>query len=173
VSCLGYIIWFTFGISSVGQVAIWKDKYWRDRTVAPIIFGFLGLLIIFIDLKVAEAIDWSWFSVMIPSYLAYGTFLIQLFLFFLPSFYGPAEDYSFFYKVTPRKSAVLVTLFWYSVYIFFGLVPLLAFQVLLADHLENDGERSWRTIFIPIFIIEGIVGGLCFLLHLASCSNRL
>ena len=42
------------------------EKIMRDKIVKTVAFGYLGLQILFIVLKITDRIDWEWLIVLLP-----------------------------------------------------------------------------------------------------------
>jgi len=145
----------------VVQEPVHKDEKWLDHIIPACLSMFFLLFFAFLVLKLDGAVDWSWFSVMIP------LFVLEGFLVCVPTLLSIYSNFCCENWMEERSrwpadagaycivAAAIVVLI---------LGPLLAFEILLAQHLEGQISISFAIIFIPVFLLEGFgVCGCCAL----------
>jgi len=131
---------------------IWIDQKWIDRILGCIVAVLMLLFLIFTFLKLDNHLDFTWYQVLVP------LFIVKGFLVFIPLFLtiwvgcfrsSYLRRKTRWHKESPVLCMVSVVL------IVLVLVPLLTFEILLAQRAEGDNHLNYKLIFTPIFIIEG------------------
>jgi hypothetical protein len=106
----------------------------------------LFLFFLFLSLKLDSKINWSWYIIMIPLFIIEFLFIIVPILLDL---------------LTEKE----ISVFWNMAIIISLLAPLFTFQLLLANHLQNNNHTPYKIIFIPLFILEGYLFIACIFLN--------
>lgn len=140
---------------------VWRDSKWLDH-VLPAIGGALFLLfVLFLALKLEKDDIMSWYVVMAPLFVMKGLFVVVCLLLTFFSLFGCSmwlEDRSRWPSDTGSYCIVASAV---SVMV---LGPLLAFEILVAQYLEQERFTSFSLIFVPLFLLEGFgVCGCCAL----------
>jgi hypothetical protein len=147
----------------------WEDGRWVDRffiIVASIIGALVMLLIV---LKLDRVISWNWVLVLIPLWVLFGFAVIYPAL----MLFCAECSYSFRSNIRIVDAEGVGTGVGFHIFCV-GLVfaPIFTWVLLTALNLDGTSHRSWPVIFIPIFIIEGLMLIGCGLVDFISwCDN--
>eukprot|EP01117_Protostelium_nocturnum_P002859 TRINITY_DN13779_c0_g1_i1.p1 TRINITY_DN13779_c0_g1~~TRINITY_DN13779_c0_g1_i1.p1 ORF type:complete len:396 (-),score=57.33 TRINITY_DN13779_c0_g1_i1:45-1178(-) len=116
-------------------------RWWSFRAKPVILLPMVTLIIFiaFLVIKLDGNVDWNWFFIMIPLWVTEGLIVLMS---------APL------YGVGALVSAI------------FTLGPLVAFQILLALKLEGMNSLRYVIVFIPVFVMEGILFCGCCLISI-------
>jgi len=152
-------------LSSCGPLEqITADSKWIDRVLMVIMIMVLFIFFLFTLLKLDQHVKWSWYVVMIPLFIVKGLLvLIPMAL----TLFVSCTSYSTKRKTRWSKDPGILCIM-ATVIAVVLLVPLLTFEILLAQRAQNDNHLSYAKIFAPLFIIEGcsVVG--CVVLNIMA-----
>ncbi len=130
---------------------------YADRVLVSIGSAFVFLFFLLLTLKLNGNLDVAWYIVMTPLFLLKAIGIVAPFLltFFSCSgsqwmarnswWYTNPADYC--------RNSIYITLFF--------LCPLLVFEILIAQHLQERQPPSYALVFIPFYLVE-IFGLLAF-----------
>jgi hypothetical protein len=112
-------------------------------------------VMLFLALKLDGAVAWDWYIVLVP-------FWVMMCMIVCTTFVMVCSCCSFCSDNSNLMSDRWFY-FWMCVACWaFLLVPFLVWVTLIAQNLEGDApERSWREIFVPIYIVEALLLGGC------------
>lgn len=134
---------------------VWGFKNDRSLEMEAIIASNV-LLFIFVALKLDHIINWSWKAVFVPLWVvmclpgvAALYYVVWALLFFRQPHY-----------TADRKSSLTYATLWLLV-----VIPMIAFEVLLAFRLDNNTSLSYMNIFTPLHVC-------LFTLMISSCGGR-
>jgi hypothetical protein len=134
---------------------VFSDRRRFDRILPSILTLVLIVFVVFLFLKLDETIDWNWYQVMIPLWVLESLLVvIPPVLSILTFIFDRADSYWLDDRTrwTDDVGPFCITSLIFSVLV---ITPLLTFQVLLAQYLENDLDTTYAMIFIPLFVLEG------------------
>jgi len=146
---------------------LWEDDKWIDRVLACLVIFMLFIFFIFTFLKLDDHISWTWFKVLSPLFIMKG-FLVLIPL-VLTIWVGCFRS-SYLRRKTRWHQESPVFCMVSVVLIILVLVPLLTFEILLAQKAEGSNHLNYKLIFTPLFIIEGcsVVG--CVALNIMALT---
>lgn len=134
---------------------VWGFKNDRSLEMEAIIASNV-LLFIFVALKLDHIISWSWKAVFVPLWVvmclpgvAALYYVVWALLFFRQPHY-----------TADRKSSLTYATLWLLV-----VIPMIAFEVLLAFRLDQNTSLSYMNIFTPLHVC-------LFTLMISSCGGR-
>jgi hypothetical protein len=131
-----------------------SDGRWVDRVFIMIASVIVALTLILVVLKLDKVISWNWVLVLIPFWVLLGFTLIYPAL----MLFCASCSYSFRSNIRIVESEGVSTgVSLHLLCIGFIMAPILTWVVLTALNLDGTAHRSWPVVFIPIFIIEGLL----------------
>lgn len=134
---------------------IWGFKHDRSLEMETVISSNI-LLFIFIALKLDGIIHWKWKAVFIPLWVVMclpGIVALYYVVWALLFFRQPQYT-------ADRKTSLTYATIWLLV-----VIPMIAFEVLLAFRLDSDAHLDYMNIFTPLHVC-------LFTLMLTSCGGR-
>ena len=146
----------------------WSHGRWVDRlyiTIACIITAATLLLVVF---KLDGVVKSNWVVVLIPLWILFGF----MFLFPWLALFCASCSYSIRTNIRITDAEGVSTGFGVHVMCtIFLMAPIFTWLLLIALNLDGSSHRSWPVIFIPIFIIEGLLLlGCGFIDFIAWCD---
>jgi len=146
---------------------IWEDDQWIDRALPIIMTIVFVLSIIFISLKLDDAVTWSWYFTLIPLFILQGLFIVIPII--LTSISACA---SYWIRSKTRWSDETSAFCTVAVVVAVLLIgPLLTLEILLAQHAEGANHLTYALMFIPLFILEGCGVLGCGILNFIASSD--
>lgn len=152
------LIWISLIFLAVGQ-GCFRDEQRFDRLMILSGILLLVLFFIFLGLRMEGVITWSWMKVMIPLFVLKGLAVLLPAVLSLMSIIMDRCGSYWLEDRTRWAEAAGSYCMALSAVVVLVLGPLLAFEILLAQRLDDDRETSYALIFVPLFILEGF--GLC------------
>jgi len=144
------------------------DDKWFDRSI-PVCASFLFLVfLMFLVLRMDGYIEWKWYFIFIP------LFTIKLLLMVVPCFLTLAKCCCWSWTNRNSRWTDDSTAFCTAagVLAIFLYAPLCVFEVLLAQKLEHTINISWVLIFVPVFVIEGVILCGCGIITIVFICER-
>jgi len=147
----------------------WGEGRWVDRLYVVISCLLIALELLFVVFKLDKVVTWNWVLVLVPLWVYFGFTLTYP----LCTLFWASCSYSMRSNIRIVDAESISAGF--GVYFFcisLILTPILTWFALTALNLDGYYHRSWPVVFIPIFIIEGLLIVGCGLLDLINwCDN--
>jgi len=165
------ILWVMLLVLFAGYDSCFSDDAKMDRILISIGLLLVVLFFIFLGLRMEDVITWRWILVMTPLFILKGLAVVIPTILSICTYYCDARG-SYWLEDRTRwanhAGSYCMGVLGIAILL---LGPLLTFEVLLAQRLDETIDTSYKLIFIPLFIIEGFgICGCCIVNCAFLCS---
>lgn len=163
---LGIALEQMFGWSS--GVTFWDGRV-LDRLFLLLSSIQIAIILLFVVIKLDNVVSWNWYKVLIPLWVYFGFILVY------PLIATTCAGCSYSARRNIRLADAEGACFAFSAHMWcigFLAAPILTWFILAALNLDGNAHRSWAVVFIPIFIIDGLLIIACGVFDLIAFFDR-
>lgn len=149
----------------IGTFSTWivleKWDLHKFRVIAVILSLVGALFVEFVGLKLDGIVNWSWYVIMSPLFVLAGMIPLGISI-------GIMEKGGF----SSARDIILIAIGACGGVVLVCISPAIVFEILLALKLQGDRNYLYMLVFIPLFLVEGLLLVLLGILNIVALITK-